>query len=261
MTDIEAIRARAAAATRGPWRWRGNTDFDCPRLVGERGDVLALIRREREPGDPETKAYERFLREASISDPNVEGGYRPYTDEEVAQKVEDEWLTDPWGEPQEDNRLHLYDPEAAFYRPARDLAVFEVCPEATGRDDRRVYRADIIGLRNPNAIFLEHARQDVDDLLAALDQVAAERDAARLDVEVTNSAAKILADDLKRANTRVAELEEAAHEPRPCEMCQAMEETVAAADAERDRLERELAQARAEIERLRAVPEVRGGAR
>lgn len=51
-------------------------------------------------------------------------------------------------------------------RGGEDLPVFEVCPYALDRTDPRVYRGDIIGLRHPDAEFMAHARQDVDDLLA-----------------------------------------------------------------------------------------------
>lgn len=48
------------------------------------------------------------------------------------------------------------------------LAVYEVAPAATSRDDPRVYRADIKGLRHPDAEFIANSRADVDFLLAAL---------------------------------------------------------------------------------------------
>lgn len=55
---------------------------------------------------------------------------------------------------------------AGLLHRADELAIYEVCPEATSRRDSRVYRGDIIGLRHPDAEFLAHARQDVEDLLA-----------------------------------------------------------------------------------------------
>lgn len=53
-----------------------------------------------------------------------------------------------------------------FMHRADAFAVFEVCPEAENRQDRRVYRGDIIDLRHPDAQFIAHARQDIEDLLA-----------------------------------------------------------------------------------------------
>ena len=50
---------------------------------------------------------------------------------------------------------------------AKELAIYQVAPEATSRHDPRfnVYRADIIGFRNPDADFIAHAREDIDVLL------------------------------------------------------------------------------------------------
>jgi hypothetical protein len=63
--------------------------------------------------------------------------------------------------------------DGIFMADAEDYAVYEVCRDALSRADRRVYRGDIVGFRHPDAEFLAGARQDVDDLLAILDQVAA----------------------------------------------------------------------------------------
>lgn len=46
------------------------------------------------------------------------------------------------------------------------MPVYQVCPEATTRQDPRVYRGDFLELRHPDAQFIAHARQDIDDLLA-----------------------------------------------------------------------------------------------
>lgn len=58
---------------------------------------------------------------------------------------------------------------------ASDVPIFEVCRDATSADDPRVYRADIIGLRHPDAAFIAHARQDIPALL----RVAEAADEAR----------------------------------------------------------------------------------
>jgi hypothetical protein len=44
--------------------------------------------------------------------------------------------------------------------------IYEVAPEAQDRDDPRVYRGDVIGIRNPDAAFIAHARQDIAFLLS-----------------------------------------------------------------------------------------------
>lgn len=183
--DLEAVRARAAAATRGPWRWAGNIDHDNPRLVGKGGDVLSHIPRERTADDRATKEYANYLREQDVHDPNLndgKGDWRALTEEEIAERVESEWLTDRWGGPANDEHLAFYGPPGPLYHDARELAIFQVCPDATDREDPRVYRADIIGLRNANAVFIAAARQDVDDLVDALDAARAELAATAADL-------------------------------------------------------------------------------
>lgn len=169
--NLDEIRARAAAATPAPWRWAGNMDNSDPRLTGNGGEVFGHIDRDRHRDDAECKRFASYLREQSISDGN--GGWRSYTDAEVEQRVTDEWLEDDYGNPATDSRLAFYGDPGPFYHCARDLAVYSVAPDATRRNDKRVYRADIVGLRNPNAIFIAAARQDVDDLLAEVDRLNA----------------------------------------------------------------------------------------
>ena len=52
--------------------------------------------------------------------------------------------------------------------PASDLPRYEVCPDAQSRDDNRVYRADISGIKHPDAEFIAAAPADVAYLLAEL---------------------------------------------------------------------------------------------
>jgi hypothetical protein len=54
---------------------------------------------------------------------------------------------------------------------AHENVVYEVAPTATSRADRRVYRADITGIRHPDAEFIVNSRQDIDALLAIIDAV------------------------------------------------------------------------------------------
>ena len=51
------------------------------------------------------------------------------------------------------------------------IARFEVCPEAEKRDDERVYRGDVLGIKHPDAEFIARARTDVPALLSALEEV------------------------------------------------------------------------------------------
>jgi hypothetical protein len=52
-----------------------------------------------------------------------------------------------------------------------EAAVYEVAPTATDRKDRRVYRADLVGIRNADAAFIANSRADIDALLAEVDRL------------------------------------------------------------------------------------------
>lgn len=124
--DTAAIRQRAAVATPGPWRWRGNVDIQNIHLSSiTRGlnEVMDFTRWGMQRARPRFANADRFKGEFS-------GG----------------WMQD-----------------------ADQFAVYQVCPEAASRADPRVYRGDIIDLRHPDAEFIAHARQDIDDLLAYID--------------------------------------------------------------------------------------------
>jgi len=49
--------------------------------------------------------------------------------------------------------------------------IYQVCPEATSHEDPRVYRQTISGIRHPDAEFIARSRQDVEDLLAHIDEL------------------------------------------------------------------------------------------
>jgi hypothetical protein len=119
--DVGPIAARAAAATPGPWAWRGNTDTRQLRIDARGRTVMDFVRWGMRDGAP------RF---------NV-----------------DMWM----------------------HRADELGVVYEVCRVATGRDDPRVYRADIVDVRHPDAEFIAHARADVDALLAEVERLRAQR--------------------------------------------------------------------------------------
>jgi hypothetical protein len=73
--------------------------------------------------------------------------------------------------------------------------VYEVDRNATDRKASTVYRGDIVGIRNPDAEFIAHARQDVTDLLAEVERLRAERsehaaEIGRLTAEVERQKSK-----------------------------------------------------------------------
>lgn len=57
--------------------------------------------------------------------------------------------------------------------PASDMPRYEVCPDAQSRDDDRVYRADISGIKHPDAEFIAASREAVPFLLALVRDQAA----------------------------------------------------------------------------------------
>lgn len=64
-------------------------------------------------------------------------------------------------------------PDLAFALDARELAVYEVAPQATERSDPKVYRADIIDIRHPDARFIAAAREAVPALIARIRELEA----------------------------------------------------------------------------------------
>jgi len=182
---LDEIDARANAATGGPWHWAGNTDTGEPYLAtwipgAGRCQVLAIGYDERST----TSAAADAMRSSA-----EEFGYDP--DDTVER-----WATDGFGAPYKEPRLWLYTDLMAVN--ARDLAVYEVAPEATTREDSNVYRADVTGIRHPDATFIAAARTDVPALVAALRAVLAVCD----EIEPNTFGDSLIeADDIIRAIT------------------------------------------------------------
>lgn len=66
--------------------------------------------------------------------------------------------------------------ERQWMRRAGDdpMPVYDVCRDCADRAHPRVYRGDFVELRHPDAQFIAHARQDVDDLLAYIAELEAQ---------------------------------------------------------------------------------------
>lgn len=131
---IAEIRARTDAATFGPWAWFGNTDAHNMYLSTVEGGRVFVLRFERWGMQ---HARPVFAAVPTTRDPRESQRY-----------------TGPMV-------------------PGDRLARYEVCPDATSRDDERVYRADLSGIRHPDAEFIAHAREDVPVLLAEIDRLRA----------------------------------------------------------------------------------------
>lgn len=139
--------------------------------VGLRQDVLGHVRHEV------TREEARARIDAdAMPAPGVDvlplDTYEQRREEARAAAIEHEvdlMTTDRWGEPVHEQRLALC--TDGFYVEARELAVYEVAPEATHRRDARVYRGDITGIRHPDAVFIARSRTDLARTLSALERV------------------------------------------------------------------------------------------
>lgn len=211
MSGLEEIRKRAAAASPGPWMWRGNVDHSDPELCRikpgwGRVEVMRHYPRDRTADDIAAKQFDDYLRDVTIRD-DATGEFRSYTEDERAELVRTKWLEDEEGVPRTDNRLAFAHQEYMHAVDARELAIFEVCPDATKRTDPRVYRADIVGVRHPDAEFIAHARQDVDDLLALVDELSSESHVAAIKADALREAAQVQRQVARDARTQYGEAE------------------------------------------------------
>jgi hypothetical protein len=146
---IEDIKEHLSKITPGPWRWGGNTKFGDVEIVAwgkyGRQSVLRQISVDRTADDPR------------IAD---------LDEEEIGMSVEtarEEFLLNADGTARTDTYLGVNVDWRMVL--ARDLAVYEVCPEALSRSDVRVYREDVVGVRHDDAAFLVMAPTYVGQLL------------------------------------------------------------------------------------------------
>lgn len=179
---LAEIRRRWALTTQGPWFWWGNTDNGDEALCGRQPglgvcEVLSTITVKRTAQDPSAESYREYLHDVT-----------DLTEDEVEERVRDEWLTDQWGEPTEDQKIALTDenhirralPEVAVYQVARAQGM----PDDTPRTDPRIYRADICDVRNPNGRALAASWADVHALLDEVDRLRSALDAGVAQVEI-----------------------------------------------------------------------------
>lgn len=165
------LRATAEAAQQGSWWWGGNLghhrgDVELRAVVPGDGhgvvDVLRQLPVERTPADADT-AF------ADIQD------VLDITDNEI-QNMKAAWLSDEYEDIRTDNRLAFGDPLQHVVTAAREIAVFEVArnqslPDDTPADHPKVYRYDVVDVRNANARHIVAARPEmILRLLADLDR-------------------------------------------------------------------------------------------
>jgi hypothetical protein len=200
--DLDALEKLERAATPGPWHWAGNVDSGEPYLAtwipgAGRCQVLAIGSEDRATTGRRADEVRSYARESGL-DP-----------EDMVR----EWATDNYGEPVKEPRLWFYSDLMAD--PARDKVVYEVAPEATTRDDPKVYRADIVGIRHPDAEFIAAARQALPDLIAAArerDRLLDETETAHDDTVAETGRADQAETELDELRAKVAAVL-AAHQP------------------------------------------------
>lgn len=146
--ELAVIRQREQAATPGPWAWFGNTDTHNIYLATRQwGRFIVMgFRRWGTQGARPMFATGRTWKPAPKSD--LDFG--------------------PAGRMTPASEMFTGKGEMA---DADSLAVYAVAPDATSRRDPRVYRADLSGIRNPDAEFIAHSRQDLSRLLALAEAV------------------------------------------------------------------------------------------
>lgn len=158
----ESIAEHLARVTPGPWWWGGNTKFEDVDLStrGKYGvtSVMRVLNVARTPDDPRLEGLEDFT-------------------EEEAEELRQQFLIDEAGCPMTDRQISFAIDGCMV--PAKDLAIYEVCPDATSRTDPRVYREDISGIRHPDAEFIAAAPQYVSYLLAELARAKLETEQLR----------------------------------------------------------------------------------
>lgn len=140
--ELDAIGRAERAATPGPWGWFGNTDVQSVYLATRRWGRFTVMgfRRWGLQGARPVFATGRSWKPKPASDLDF-GPTGRMTPADVL-------FTDP-----------------GMLTAADELPVFEVAPGAAARSDPRVYRADLAGIRNPDAEFIADAREYVPRLL------------------------------------------------------------------------------------------------
>lgn len=204
MDEIQAIRDRAAAATPGPWRWFGNTEVDSVYLATTHSGRLFVLMPDvrkteyvynHDSGDGYSldEARDRVqmlcgahgedismdrcrcqeIREFLAGSMAEEGGHRDFID----RNGEHGSLSRGVGHA-DDLRFAVREVTVGgLMFSYRDMARYEVLGGLTREENdkldkpRELYREDIVGIDNPDAEFIAHAREDIEVLLAEIDRL------------------------------------------------------------------------------------------
>lgn len=130
--ELEVIRERMQRATPGPWGWFGNTKAHHVYLATQRWGRHLVMDFARWGMQDAQPAFYRREDPSAIREGRVANG---------------------------------------AYQPAASVPVYEVARDALSADDDRVYRTDLVGLRNADAAFIAHSRADVEWLVGEVDRL------------------------------------------------------------------------------------------
>lgn len=155
IATLAAAAATAAEIVPGNWCWAGNTKYGQPELS-------AWI-----PGQGRTLVMGHLDVERTRNDPRFDSGVgslqecRELSEADATAEMEDSWLHTGDGEIAIDTRL-AFNTAENLLAVARDNVVFEVArnqglPDWTSAADPRIYRTDIVAVRNPLAEFIAAA--------------------------------------------------------------------------------------------------------
>lgn len=131
---LEVIRDRMNRATPGPWGWFGNTAVQHIYLATQRWGRHMVMQ------------FDRW---------GMQNAQPTFFERPKPEQVRKSIVAD------------------SVFRKASDVPVYEVAPHARSKSNPAVYREDLVGIRNADATFIAHSREDVEWLVAEVDRLTA----------------------------------------------------------------------------------------
>lgn len=130
--QLEVIRERMQRSTPGPWGWFGNTAYQGVYLATRRWGRHIVMDFMRWGMQNAQPVFYAREDPSAIAEGRVANGR---------------------------------------HQPASKIPIYEVAPSALDKNDGNVYREDIIGLRNADADFIAHSREDIEWLVGEVDRL------------------------------------------------------------------------------------------
>jgi hypothetical protein len=153
--DIEAIKARAEAATRGPWGWRGQDDGSIELRALHSGGLRIISTARAAPCMVELQSEDEYTPGDWVLTADACDGCKA-----EAAKTQDPWLNYRCSKPVNLDTIWLRGEH--FIEPSNKWAVRE-----------RPYRNDVERVDHPDAEFVAHAREDIPALIAEVERLRA----------------------------------------------------------------------------------------